>query len=129
MVYSLLIYSAIIETGVVTTVLGFGTVFVVLCLIYLVIAIFGFVMKHFNKTEPVNNAPVILNPVSEEKQEKPKPITDDTELIAVITAAIAASMGRNITPDKLVVRSLKRVKKSNWKTESIYEQQINNFKC
>lgn len=117
------------ETGVVTTVLGFGTVFVVLCLIYLVIAIFGFVMKRFNKTEPVNTAPVILNPVSEEKQEKPKPITDDTELIAVITAAIAASMGGNITPDKLVVRSLKRVKKSNWKTESIYEQQINNFKC
>ena len=41
-------------------------------------------------------------------------VSDDTELIAVIAAAIAAAEGKTST-NGLVVRSIKRVQKSNWK--------------
>ena len=41
-------------------------------------------------------------------------MSDDTELISVIAAAIAASEGKE-TAEGLVVRSIKRVPKRNWK--------------
>ena len=48
-----------------------------------------------------------------EKAEEPEE-TDETELVAVIAAAIAASEGTD--PNGLVVRSIKRVgKTNNWK--------------
>ena len=51
-------------------------------------------------------APIAV-PVQEE-------MSDDTELISVIAAAIAASEGKE-TAEGLVVRSIKRVPKRNWK--------------
>ena len=39
---------------------------------------------------------------------------DDTELVSVIAAAIAASEGRE-SADGLIVRSIKRVPNRNWK--------------
>ena len=44
--------------------------------------------------------------------EKEENLTDDLELVAVITAAIAASEGTSA--DGLYVRSIKRVNKSKW---------------
>ena len=41
-------------------------------------------------------------------------VSDDTELISVIAAAIAAAEGKE-TADGLVVRSIKRVSNRNWK--------------
>ena len=41
-------------------------------------------------------------------------VVDDTELISVIAAAIAAAEGKE-TADGLVVRSIKRVSNRNWK--------------
>jgi NaMN:DMB phosphoribosyltransferase len=39
---------------------------------------------------------------------------DDTELVAVITAAIAASSQNNVSTDGFVVRSIKRVSTRRW---------------
>lgn len=48
-------------------------------------------------------APVVYEPEEE---------VDDLELVAVITAAVAASM--NTSVDNLVVRSIKRKKTNRW---------------
>lgn len=102
------------EKAVLNTILGMGTVFIVLIFISFVIA----QLKHLNKigqpkteakqstaqTQGVDNA--ISQIVSAEENE-----ADDLELVAVITAAIAAAEGTST--DGLVVRSIKRVNKSN----------------
>lgn len=102
------------EKAILNTILGMGTVFIVLIFISFVIS----QLKHLNKigkksdtdktSEPqsqgVDNG--IAQIVSNEEDE-----TDDLELVAVITAAIAAAEGTS--SDGLVVRSIKKVNKSN----------------
>lgn len=96
------------------TLMGMGTVFVVLILISLIISLFGFIPviqakltkeKKDVKTEAVDNT--IAQIVEKEEQ------TDDLELIAVITAAIAAS-GTSGSSDDFVVRSIRRRPNSQW---------------
>ena len=85
------------------TVLGMGTVFGVLILISLIIYAFRFIGDLQNlgkkKTEEavVTNTPEVVEEA---------PLTDDLELIAVISAAIAASEGTST--DSFVVRSIHR---------------------
>ncbi len=72
------------------TLLGMGTVFVVLIFISFLIARFKIIPTLFGpkkKEEPVS-APAVSAPVSVPEA---APETDDTELIAVIAAAIAAA--------------------------------------
>ena len=88
------------------TLIGMGTVFCVLIFISLIIYCFKFInawdAKRQAKPEPAP-APVPA-PVSAPAEEN---LAEDEELVAVITAAIAASTG---TPaDGLVVRSIRRV--------------------
>lgn len=91
------------------TLLGMGTVFVVLVLIMAIIYAFAIIPKIQNKfaskkeagkkeTAPVA-APVVAAPAEE--------LTDDFELVAVIAAAVAASEGAAST-DGFVVRSIRR---------------------
>lgn len=88
------------------TLMGMGTVFIVLILISLIIYAFNLIpvlQKKFAGTkeeEPAKETVVVpVAPVTEQ-------LTDDLELVAVITAAVAASEG---TPaDGLVVRSIRR---------------------
>lgn len=96
------------------TLMGMGTVFVVLILISLIISLFKFIPsiqaaftkeKKDVKTEAVENT--IAQIVEKEEQ------TDDLELIAVITAAIAASQGSG-SSDDFVVRSIRRRPGSQW---------------
>lgn len=113
--------------GLVTTILGFGVVFAVLILISFILIIFGRIMVAATQKEEKTSAkplPVPVKSVSDVVTESQN-LTDDRELVAVITAAIAVNMGDEVSPDRLVVRSLKRVKKSSWKNEAIYEQQNN----
>lgn len=107
------------------TLMGMGVVFVVLIFISFLISLF----KYINKAEmrmaersekraakkaekdgfvpkDVSKAPVVLDTVPEAEA------VDDLELIAVITAAVAASM--NTSVDNLVVRSVKRRKTNRW---------------
>lgn len=97
------------EKAALNTLLGMGTVFVVLILISLIIAAFGLIPKiqaMFNKkSKAEEKAEAVDNTIAQiiEKEE----LSDDLELVAVIAAAIAASEGAAST-DGFVVRSIKR---------------------
>lgn len=99
------------EKAALNTLLGMGTVFVVLILISFIISCFNLIPKVqalFAKkpvTEEVKSA-AVDNTIAQiiEKEEES---TDDTELVAVIAAAIAASQGAAST-DGFVVRSIRK---------------------
>ena len=103
----------IMEKAGLNTLLGMGTVFVVLIFISFIISLFKFIPAIQNKFSK--------KPQAETKKEAsaaaPAPVevvpaTDDSELIAVISAAIAASEGTST--DGFVVRSIKRRKSNKW---------------
>lgn len=86
------------------TLLGMGTVFSVLILISFIIAAFGLIPKlteKKNKPEE-KKADNVVAQIAEREE-----ISDDTELVAVISAAIAAYEGSGST-DGFVVRSIRR---------------------
>lgn len=94
------------------TLLGMGTVFVVLILISLIISAFGFIPKiqaslSKKKEEPETAAPKAAVVVQEDE------LSDDMELVAVIAAAIAAYEGTSA--DGFRVRSIKRADTNKWK--------------
>ena len=98
------------------TVTGLFVVFVMLVFISLIIYCFKFIHEAEERaaakkkaSEPAP-APAPVAAVEETVEEEEE---DDLELVAVIAAAIAASEGTD--PNGLVVRSIKRVGKSNWK--------------
>lgn len=96
------------------TLIGMGTVFIVLIFISLLISCFKFInqweKKRAEKLAPAAPAPApAAVPAAPEEEE----LTDDLELVAVITAAIAASTGASA--DGLVVRSIRRAPASKWK--------------
>ncbi|MDE6971602.1 MAG: OadG family protein [Lachnospiraceae bacterium] len=94
------------------TLLGMGTVFVVLILISAIISCFNLIpgiqeklsrkskKAEVKESAPASSAPQAAVPVEED-------LTDDLELVAVIAAAIAASEGAAST-DGFVVRSIRR---------------------
>ena len=98
------------EKAALNTLLGMGTVFCVLILISLIISCFGIIPKIQDKfakkpaKNDVKNA-AVDNTIAQiiEKEE----LSDDLELVAVISAAIAASEGASST-DGFVVRSIRR---------------------
>ncbi|WP_310603200.1 OadG family transporter subunit [Anaerosporobacter sp.] len=106
------------------TILGMGTVFVVLIFISFMIGLFRFIpmiqekMSKKQETE-INVVEAIDNTMAQiaEQEEEQVELVDDGELVAVITAAIMASMTANgveIPADGLVVRSIKRAKSNKW---------------
>ena len=100
------------EKAAMNTVMGLGTVFVILVFLIFVISLFKYIpglvegKKKESKPAPAAAAPApVAAPVAEPAVED---VTDDGELIAVIAAAIAASEGKTST-DGLVVRSIRKV--------------------
>lgn len=95
------------------TLIGMGTVFIVLILISLIISAFGFIPKmqeklaNNKKKEETVSAPQAA-PVETVEEE----LADDTELVAVIAAAIAAYEGTSA--DGFQVRSIKRANTKKW---------------
>ncbi|MCQ4871542.1 OadG family transporter subunit [Blautia producta] len=99
------------------TLLGVGTVFVMLIFLCFVISLMKYIpgfVESFGKKKAVPEeiqvpaapaAPVIPEAAEEE-------VVDDGELIAVIAAAIAAS--ENTSTDSFVVRSIRKSTKRNW---------------
>ncbi len=117
------------ETALLNTILGMGTVFVVLIFISLLIAMFKIIPmiqeKMAKKQElDMNVVTAIDNTVSqiavqeeEQDEEEQEELVDDGELVAVITAAIMAHMssnGEEVPADGLIVRSIKRSKSNKW---------------
>lgn len=106
-----------IPQALVNTVIAMGTVFLVLILISFIISLFKFIPvlmdKLTKKEEPVQ--PVVqAQPAPAPKPaavQTPAAPADDTQLIAVITAAVAAAMeedGVSVPADGLVIRSIKK---------------------
>ena len=100
--------SELMTKAALNTLLGMGTVFAVLILIYGLISCFNFIpkiQKKFQKkpveAESTQAAVKTVQPAVVEEE------TDDTELVAVIAAAIAASEGA-ASADGYVVRSIIR---------------------
>lgn len=94
------------------TLLGMGTVFAVLIFISIIISLFGFIPRieaAFKKQPKEAPAPA----PAEAAAPKIVPETDNLELIAVISAAIAAYEGTST--DGFVVRSIRRRPSNKWK--------------
>ncbi len=104
------------EKAAMNTLMGMGTVFLVLIFISLLISSFKFINDFEKKmkakeTAAAPAAPAAAAvPVAEAQAEE---LVDDLELVAVITAAIAAAT--NSSTDGLVVRSIKRAPGAKWK--------------
>ena len=97
------------------TLMGMGTVFVVLIFIAFLISRFKYISrledwfrKRKAKNEPTVTETVAEEPAADEEIDE----TDDLALVAVITAALAASL--ETSPDKLVVRSIRRKNTNRW---------------
>ena len=94
------------------TLIGMGTVFAVLILISLIISCFTFISKFEKQKKQEAPAPAVAAPVVEQTAANEE-LSDDTELVAVIAAAIAAYEGAAST-DGFVVRSIRKSNKSKW---------------
>ena len=91
------------------TVMGIGIVFLMLIVISFVISLF----KLISKPEKKKEAPAPVKAPEPVVVEKSEDVTDDSEIVAVITAAIMASMeeaGQEAPADGLIVRSIRRRK-------------------
>lgn len=100
------------------TLIGMGTVFVVLILISLMISAFSIIPKIQAKFEKKSvkeeQSKGIDNAVAQiVQQEESVDVSDDCELVAVIAAAIAASEGA-VSTDGFVVRSIRKVNRSRY---------------
>lgn len=103
--------------------MGMIVVFTVLILISCIIGLFKYISVIQNKLEArkANKAldaeaaaDTVLSQIEEkEMNEYAEDLSDDLELVAVITAAVAASMGTSA--DGFVVRSIRRTGRSRWK--------------
>jgi len=104
-----------LENAGLNTLMGMGVVFCVLILICFIIYLFSFINKLENRTKKGERN---IETVKQEQKAAPAPaveiVQDDTELIAVIAAAIAAAEGTS--PDGIIVRSIRKVNQANnWK--------------
>lgn len=117
--------SEILSKAGLNTLLGMGTVFVVLIIISVIISLLKYIPKlqeAFSRKntkaqaaevsaaatpEPVQTAVPEAAPEPE-----PEDVTDDGELVAVIAAAIAAS--EEVPADGFIVRSIRRRKSNKW---------------
>ena len=101
------------------TLMGMGTVFIVLILISLIIKAFGLIPLIMEKKKKKEEVPVVKEvkvsipvPAVKTKPSVTANEMDNSELVAVITAAILASSTCNATSaDQLIVRSIKKVKR------------------
>lgn len=97
------------------TLIGMGTVFIVLILISAIISCFNFIPKlqekFSKKGQEVPSAVVSSSVTPVADREETVDVSDDLELVAVIAAAIAASEGA-VSTDGFVVRSIHKVNRA-----------------
>lgn len=104
----------LMETGGVYAVIGIGTVFAVLVFISLLIFCFKFIHKWEAEKNTKKDMPELAAaPLKTEPLAPGGDLTDDEELVAVLTAAIAAyeeTSSNGASSNGLVVRSIRRVR-------------------
>lgn len=116
------------------TIIGMGTVFLVLIFISLVISLFIFVpgfqrrwTRFWTKFKESFSRKQLEHGIEEDPERIPRrpvltpeelgyeeEVDADDALIAVIMAAIAASEGGAVSADRLVVRSIRRIKRRTY---------------
>lgn len=117
-------FGEILVKALTNTLLGMGTVFIVLIFIAFLISLLPKLTKAIEavgKKKTNGTAPVSVSAPASAKvpaaaaaaQESEEELVDDLELVAVITAAIAASEG--VPADGFIVRSIKRSAQNKWK--------------
>jgi sodium pump decarboxylase gamma subunit len=89
------------------TVIGMGTVFVMLIIISFIISLFGLFSK---QKKPDKTEEGINKAVEQIEKKETAELASNSELVAVIAAAIAAYEGTTST-DGFVVRSIKKIKR------------------
>lgn len=103
----MLLSAGIIGKALLNTVMGMGTVFIVLIFIAFIISLFKYINRPAKKTETKETAAPVNNVVTQ--IEEAEELSDDSELVAVITAAIAAYEGASgVSNSGFRVRSIKR---------------------
>lgn len=99
------------------TLVGLGTVFLVLIFLSFVIYLLRFVpgfVESFGKKKVTEAVPAPAPAVPVQTKEEPEEeLADDQELVAVIAAAVAAYEGTSA--DGFVVRSIRKSKKRSWR--------------
>ena len=108
----------ILVKALINTLLGMGTVFVVLIFIAFLISLLpkltAAIEKIGKKSEPAPAVPKqAAAPAAAVAVEEEEELVDDLELVAIITAAIAASEG--MSTDCFVVRSIRKSPQNKWK--------------
>ena len=94
------------------TLLGMGTVFIVLILISFIISSFSLISKFEKKEKKSETEKSVDNTIAQIVAAEE---ADDTELIAVISAAIAAYEAANGgSSDGVVIRSVRKVNRNKW---------------
>lgn len=109
------------------TLLGMGTVFLVLIFISVIISFFKYIPRALDKSEKKKiakaQAEAKRETTGEKQQETPAPAAapmpvenpmDDSQLVAVITAAVyaaEAACGNAVSKDTLIVRSISRARR------------------
>lgn len=108
------------------TLMGMGVVFAVLIFISWLISMFKYINVFEAKMKAKKAAaapapaaapqaaPAAPAPAPAAAPAEEENLTDDTELVSVITAAVAAYEGKETVDNGLVVRSIKRVSNKNW---------------
>ncbi len=107
------------------TLMGMGVVFAVLIFISWLIGLFKYINVFETKMKAKKAAEAPAPAAAPAPVAAPTPavapapvveedLTDDTELVSVITAAVAAYEGKETVDNGLVVRSIKRVSNRNW---------------
>ena len=98
------------------TLMGMGTVFVVLIFIAFLISRFKYIsqLENWFRNRKTKNEQAVTETVAEEPAADEEEIdeTDELALVAMITAALAASL--ETSPDKLIVRSIRRKNTNRW---------------
>lgn len=120
------IYSSaeIAQKAALNTLIGMGSVFVVLIILCILISSFRYInmaeqkARKGAKKAPAAPAPSVPVKNASPSQSAPEPaaaaaVTADTQLVAVITAAVAAELGTST--DGFVVRSIRRRSGNKWK--------------
>ncbi len=102
-----------INEALLNTLMGMGTVFVVLIFMSFIISLMKYIPGLLDKlsgagkkgtTEVIQSVDKVVASISTAEEE----LRDDSELVAVITAAIMASMGSEAPQGGLVVRNIRR---------------------
>ena len=111
------------EKAALNTLLGMGTVFTILVLIMLIISSFSLISKFEKasaerkekKAAKAAKGDAVDNTIAQIIEKEETELADDLELVAVISAAIAAYEGSAST-EGFVVRSIKKSNKRSWKS-------------